>query len=97
MIYIKIAMWPGGDQTRERLLGEGTIANVGGDASFGDYQCLLFKSPEYSKHPGDPARPKVSAIWKKGYTKRFPRSRLGPWDLLFRCLLTAVGSRNKEL
>lgn len=97
MIYVRMEMWPRGDRTRARLLGEGTITNAGGNEAFANYDCVLLKSPEYSKTPGDPAKPTAKTTWKRTSIKGFPRSRLGPWDLLFRCLRMAIGNRNPLL
>jgi len=86
MIYIRIEMWPKGDKTKARLLGEGQIANVGGTAANGNYTVKLLKSPEYAK---------TSGTWKSGHVEGFPRVRLGPWDLLLRALQSCVGDRNR--
>lgn len=91
MIVIRIEMWPQGDESRKRTLGVGHITNTGAQTLFtgathGDYDVTLFKSPEYAKSPG---------VWKKGTVKRFPRSRLGPWDLLLQALVSAIGDRNR--
>lgn len=84
MIYVRIELWPKGDMTNARVIGEGTIANVGGSGSYGAYDVKLMKSPEYAKNPG---------VWKAGHFEGFPRLRLGPWDLLFRALRATVGTR----
>jgi hypothetical protein len=90
MIYIRVEMWPGGFKKRARLLGEATIANVGGERSQCDYEVKLLKSPEYAR-PGN-----VGSVWKGGIVRHFPRQRLGPWDLLLRALLATVAYRNRE-
>jgi hypothetical protein len=90
MIYVRIEMWPGGDKNRARLLGEGTITNVGsGERAAGNYEIRLAKSPEYAK-PANVGKP-----WRIGVISGFPRQRLGPWDLLLRCLAVCVGGRNR--
>lgn len=87
MIYVRVEMWPGGDKGKARLLGEATIANVGGSEAVGDYRVELMKSPEYARTPG---------VWSRGRVEGFPRKskQLGPWDLLYRALRATVGSRN---
>lgn len=39
---------------------------------------------------------KSVSIWKFATVWHFPRKRLGAYDLLFRILYKAVGSRNKD-
>ena len=88
MIYIRIELWPYGDRTQARAIGEAFIANDGsGSSTRGSYDVRLMKSPEYAKQPG---------LWKRGRIEEFPRQRLGPWDLLFRALRACVADRNKE-
>lgn len=89
MIYIRVEMWPGGRKESARLLGEATITNKVGDRDGAEYECVLLKSPEY-------ARPdNVGTPWKKAIVTDFPRLKLGPWDLLLRGLLIAIGKRNR--
>ena len=88
MIVIKIEMWPCGDSTQARLLGEGRICNVGGTAQQGNYSVNLLKSPEYAKEGN------IVKSWRKGTVTGFPRLKLGPWDLLLRGLVSAIGNRN---
>jgi hypothetical protein len=60
-----------------------TIANDGsGTPTNGHY---TFKVMKHIGRPG---------VWKQGSVQNFPRSRLGPWDLLYRALREAVGKRN---
>ncbi len=87
MIYIRMEMWPHGDKGKAYLLGEGMIANVGGDDERGDYDVRLLKSERYAKTPG---------VWKRGKVMQFPRLRLGPWDLLLRALRACIADRNPE-
>lgn len=89
MLYIRIEMWPRGEKSRARLLGEATISNEGGTADSGNYSVVLLKSPEYA------ATENVGKPWRKGSVQGFPRLRLGPWDLLFRALRDTVGGRNR--
>ena len=88
MIHITIEMWPGGDKTKSKLLGEGYITNQGGTREVASYYVQLLKSPEYAK-PGNEGQ-----LWKDGNVSGFPRQRLGPWDLLLRSLLASVGYRS---
>jgi hypothetical protein len=90
MLVVRIELWPFGDQTKARLLGEGRICNEGGDQNTGEYSVNLLRSPEYAKQAN------VGKSWRKGRVFGFPRLKLGPWDLLLRCLVAAVGDRNPE-
>lgn len=88
MVRVEITLVPS-DGSPERLLGRGKIVNTGeGTNALGTYRVELEKSPEYAKASN------VGNLWRKGRVQRFPRLRLGPWDLLFRALLAAVGDRN---
>lgn len=91
MLYVRIELWPMGNREKARLLGEAEIANDGEspDPALGNYVARLLKSPEYAKRPG---------TWKTGRVTGFQRtSRFqGPWDLLLRVLLSAVGDRNRD-
>lgn len=86
MIYIRVELWPKGDESRKREIGTAIIDNVGGTATTGNYRVRLLKSPEYAKRTG---------VWKQGAVVGFPRLRLGPWDLLFRALAACVSERNR--
>lgn len=71
------------------LIGVGEIANDGtGSTTTGNYDVRLLKSPAYAKPQN------VGGIWRKGRIEKFPRQRLGPWDLLYRALRACVGPRN---
>ncbi len=83
MIVVRAELWPRGDEASKRSLGECRIANVGGTRHVGKYRVELVKWNN-------------GQVWKKGWIEGFPRVRLGPWDLLYRCLREVVGSRNEE-
>ncbi len=84
MIEAVITLYPKGDRSRPEHLGTLMIANDGssGDGEFGNYQVHLSKW----------GRP--NQAWRRGYVTNFPRKRLGPFDLLLRCLLATVDGRN---
>ena len=82
MIVVRIEVWPHGDKTKALHRGTMVISNVGGSATRGSYTFRVLK------HIGK------RGVWKSGRVLNFPRSRLGPWDLLFRALQKAVGERN---
>lgn len=89
MLRITIMLEPHGKAATARLLGEGTIANTAeGTETSGAYLVNLLKSPEYA------VKGNVGKLWRAGRVTRFPRKKLGPWDLLLRALLAAVGDRN---
>ena len=90
MIYVRIEMWPKGDMSCARLLGEAKLCNEGGTNQVADYSVVLLKSPEYARAGN------VGKAWKRGEVKGFKRLKLGHWDLLFRALAATVGYRNRE-
>lgn len=90
MIYIRVELWPKGDRSRPRSLGEAVIENVGGDEKVGNYRCSISKPGGFS----DPTEPKASECWKRVAVEGFARrSSLGGWDLLLLSLATALWDR----
>ncbi len=95
MIYIKIEIWPGGDNTRARILSEGIIHNTGGDRSKGDYEYLFSKVGGFRAPPAQIFSPGlVKNVLRRGRVTGFPRLRLYAHDLLLRALISAFGARN---
>lgn len=83
MLRITIELVPKGDESRKEVIGVGTIANdATGDMTTGNYKYHLSKWG------------KGNVMWKAGRITGYPRKRLGPWDLLLRCLKDAIGGRN---
>lgn len=87
MIVVRLEMWPHGDAAKAYDLGAIEIANLGGTATKGDYGVRLAKSARMARSSG---------TWKAARVFGFPRARLGPYDLLLRCLAAAIGDRNPE-
>ena len=82
MIRITVELLPGGDPSKPQHLGTGYIANDGkGDGATGHYDASFSKW-------------RSQAVWRRGRVAGFPRKKLGPWDLLYRALRSAVGGRN---
>ena len=70
---------------KRSVLGRAEIYNdATGDRGKGNYVAKIYRR-------GQPFRGRV---WKAGEVADFPRLRLGPWDLLYRCLKNIVGDRN---
>jgi hypothetical protein len=82
MIYIKVELWPFGDKTKAKSLGEMYVANVGGTSTRGVYKSLLKDSK--------------GRAFRKGEVTDFPRKRLGAFDLMYRALKNMVGDRNEK-
>jgi hypothetical protein len=91
MIYVRIEMWPHGDKSRARILSEATIANVGGDATHGNYEAMFSKVGGFKS---DVRERKPKATLRAVLVKDFPRKRLYAADLLLRALVAAFGERN---
>lgn len=94
MIYIKIEMWPKGDNKRARILQEGIIHNHGGDATTGDYGFVFSKVGGFKTAVENMRRGMVKNVLRRGSITDFPRKRLYAHDLLFRALRAAFGERN---
>lgn len=85
MVYVRIEIWPGGDKTQARVLQEATIANVGGDETWGVYDVVLSHNTGFSgraKGFEDPTQPKAEEVWKRGRVPQFLR-RLSPANLVW--------------
>lgn len=91
MLVITVDLWPHGNKEKARTLGVAHITNVGGGKQLGNYLVTVFKrgSTEEQRRAG-------KKVWKRFWVLRFPRLRLGCWDLLYRGLRDIVGSRNGD-
>lgn len=83
-MVVTVEVWPKGVREERYHMGTAYIANVGGTAEKADYKVKLSKWVDRT------------ATWKEGSIKGFPRRRLGPWDLLYRCLRACVEDRNRK-
>lgn len=83
MVYIRVEIWPRGDRSKARLLGEGFIANVGMNQTKtrGWYKASF--------------RGKRDVYLRGADVANFPRKQLLAWDLLLRALTAAFGARNQ--
>lgn len=77
MIYIRIELWPLGDQSRKKLLAEGKIVNVDGSNEIADYEYHL----DQVLHGTE-----IMRKFKSGKIVGFQRLRYGVWNLLARAL-----------
>lgn len=90
MIYIRVELWPKGDRSRPRVLGEAVIENVGGDEELGAYRMSISKPAGFT----DPTQPRARECWKQGELEGFRRkSKLGAWDLLLLMLAKLLYDR----
>jgi hypothetical protein len=96
MIYVKIEIWPMGDNTRARCLQEALIYNTGGDRSTGEYAFKFSKVGGFRAPVERLRRADVKHVLRSGEIKDFPRLRLYAHDLLFRALRLAFGERNPD-
>jgi hypothetical protein len=87
VIYIRMELWPYGDRSMAKVIGEGVIANDGqGTSTSGNYNSW-FKNGEFE----DPTRP--SKAWKTAHLDGFPRKRMFGWDLVKKLLDVALRDR----
>ncbi len=94
MIYVKIELWPRGDNCRPRLLHEALIWNSGGTASRGLYEFRVSKQGGFRSQPCDLRRGFAKNVLRGGKVSDFPRKRLYAVDLLLRALAMCLGGRN---
>ena len=91
MIYIKVALWPKGDFTKEKVLGEATITNMTGGGSVADYSVLISKRGGFSKKsPVDLVRGSVKNVWKKRTVERYQRNKKSFWYLIYESLKNII-------
>lgn len=88
MIKVTIELWPLGFERYKKKIGEIDIWNDGSSpdggtrsSKSGNYKFKLFKRG-------------LQTVWKQGEVTGFPRLRLGPYDLLYRCLKEVLRGRN---
>ena len=101
MVYVRIELWPQGNRLTSRVLGEATIANIGGDMRIANYLVKLSKFGGFLSRKGefnDPegarvGRPLAASVWRQGEVKDFPRER-GPWVLLQWALKACAGAKS---
>lgn len=80
MLRIEIKYWPGGDESKEELIGTADITKDGtGDEHLDNYSIMMGGLGAKTIH--------------KCRVKRFPRHR-SVWELLYLVLRELVGDRN---
>jgi len=87
-LYIRIELWPQGDQSKARLMGEAMLANDGaGTPDAGSYKFAIAKSTAMgAKKPGP---------WRGAVVTGWPRQSkaVGVWDLLHKAQGAALSDR----
>lgn len=97
MIRVTVELVSAIDPSRDRILGIGTITNVGlseGRKTFADYSVVLSMREPRQLCTWRHRRLTLDEDVYKGIVEGFPREKLGAWDLLFRALRAVVGDRN---
>lgn len=87
MLVVRVYIWPFGDRSRERLLQEATVVNVGGDGERGDYDVAL--SEPGSGFAPDAKAPGEKSVWRRAKVKRHDRT-LSPAHLIAKALKAAL-------
>lgn len=84
MVVVKIELWPKGDESKARQIGEVQIINDGtGDLVNGNYKVNVKHGGSYFGKPGN---------YKSGRVTKF-RRLLSPYHLVQRALNSALGRR----
>lgn len=88
MIKVTMELISAISPTRNKVLGVAYISNQAvttaqTNGHYGDYKVELSKR-----------EPKLNETWRRGEVHKFPRKRLGAWDLLYRALKACCGERN---
>jgi len=82
MLVITIEIWPGGDSSKARILGRGSIANTG----LGSNEVSSYRAFFHSTGPGDPKTRYASV-------GRFRRLKKDSWELLYLALKKVFGGK----
>lgn len=78
MIYIKVELWPYGDESKKQKIAEAKIANTGtGDAFFGNYKYVINENTQ-----------DTNTEIKKGFIFEHERKQ-GVWILIKKVLMEA--------
>ena len=100
-----------GDRRAAKLLGEATVANVGGTSERGQYEVALSETlpiaaaatgvaigDRFGRPPEDAADPEFgdAGVWRRGEVKRYPRKDLAVWHLIGRAIQAACKSDAKS-
>lgn len=90
MLYVKIELWPRGDASKAKTLGEALIANTGkGTWTSGSYNALVSKKGGFKSKQIDMQRMQPKHVLREASIDDFPRKRLNAWHLLARVLSKA--------
>lgn len=95
MIVISVELWPLGDVTRRRLIGQAAIINDGshlGNPNRGNYDVFVVKKSSLTV-PGwwrEPHR-----FYRRGRVENYPRLRWTVWFLIQKALNGALGEPPK--
>ena len=90
MIVVTVEVWPKGNREKRRMIGVAEITHrdliKSPSPDVCDYDVRIYKSMPFLER---------SVLWRQGVVKRFPRTILGHWDLLFRAMKSTIGHRNE--
>lgn len=84
MIVLKLEMWPRGDQAKAYPIATMAVSldpKTAGSNTSRSYNWRI-------------SRQGNKGTWKSGYVEGHNKNLRGPWDLIYRILKDAVGSRN---
>lgn len=95
MIVVKVMMWPGGDESKEKEFGRAYVVNnaVETNASggtLGEYVISLHGGAYGMKNYYPRGNP-----YRQGKVQHFDRVSLGVWDLMYQALKVLVGYRTE--
>ena len=88
MIVVRIEVWPFGNRSRKREIGQIVIANdATGDCEIGNYNAALAHAGPHADKPG---------CWKAGRVERHPRI-LSPYHLVLRAIEACLAGRKNKI
>lgn len=97
MIVVTVELRSARGREFDRLLGVGTISNIGGNEKYGAYKVSLSKMAPKERQEwrgGTALADRALCEWVEGDVVEFDRERRGGWDLLYLALKAIVGGRN---
>lgn len=94
MIAVKVELWPRGSEDHAREIGRAYIANVGGDATRGNYDVAVCRRNTTAVpvpiHPEGPKPTRVGAV------NDYPRLSYNMWRLIVRALRSAFPEEDRR-
>lgn len=99
MLWVKVELWPGGDESQKQQIGIMRITNDGtGTKAHGNYEVTLSACPTPEQIRKGTCGPEWTLEWQVGivrHLKGFPRKRKGCFELVQAALNNFFNEKGK--